>query len=342
MIYSLLIFVPLTQVLRYLHMDSLWQFISAGLGLIPLALLMVRCTTEVAGVLGPRWGGFVNVTFGNATELIISIFAIQEGLLAVVKAAVTGSILANVLLVLGLSFFLGGLAQGGSQKFDTNLATINGTMLMLAVVSLFIPAIFHHGSSRIREEILGQMSLGVGAILLLTYIVSMLYIFKDHGRIKVEKGKEYWPLVKSVPALLMITLVLAFQSEALVGAIEGVEERLGLSRIFIGVILVPLLANLGENTTAIVMARRNNLELSLNIAVGSSIQIALFVIPLLVFLSYLMGRPMNLLFNVLEIASLASAVLVANLVYLRGRSNWLEGLQLIAVYAIMALAFFFA
>lgn len=343
MIYLLLVFVPLSFILNYLEVDSVLVFAVAALAIVPLAGIMARATDELAKILGTRWGGLLNVSLGNATELIISLFALRAGLPAVVKAAITGSILNNILLVLGLSFFLGGLARG-ERRFDQELATVNGIMLMLAVISLFIPAIFNMTSPKIKEEILGYLSIGVGIILFLTYAGGVFFALKERQEIEEDRqpGSEEWPLKKSLPVLLMVTVLVAWQSEILVNSIRGVEEALGLSRIFIGVIILPIIANIAENTTAITMAIKDNMELSLTIAIGSSIQIALFLVPVLIFLSHALGHPMNLLFNVLEISALASAVIIANLVYLRGRSNWVEGLQLLAAYLILAMAFFFA
>ena len=318
------------------------MFFSAAVAIIPLAGIMARATDELAKILGPYWGGLVNVSLGNATELIISIFALRAGLPAVVKAAITGSILSNILLVLGFSFLAVGL-KNEKQEFDRDLATNNGTLLLLATISLFVPAIFYTTTPRIKEEVLGMLSTGVALVLFAVYIFNIYFLWLERREIKRDRGvgKEEWPLYKSLGLLLLVTVLIAWQSEILVSTLEGVEEKLGLSRLFIGVIIVPLIANAAENTTAVIMASRGNLELGLTIAIGSSTQVALFLVPLLIFVSRILGEPLNLLFNVQQVSALFAAVLIANLVYIQGRAHWMEGLQLIAAYLILALAFFF-
>ncbi|QTL99457.1 calcium/proton exchanger [Iocasia frigidifontis] len=350
----LLIFVPISLGFSYFRDGSIWSFITSALAIIPLAALMASITDRLRNILGSSWGGIINVTFGNATELIISIFAIYDGLLNVVKANITGSIIMNLLLVLGMSFLLGGLRYQ-RQKFDKLLAITNSAMLMLAVIGMLIPAIFYFGSSNIKTLVLGKLSMGVGFVLFVTYLASLYFtlIFHekekkvfhvskgsggDSARKKEGKGKLWY----NVLYLLLTTIFIAIEASILVGSIEIIQEGFNISPVFIGVIILPIISNVAENVTAINMARADKIDLSITIAIGSSIQVSLFIVPLLIFFSHLIGRPMNVLFNLLEISSIGLSVLAINVVYLQGKSNWFEGLQLIAAYLIIAIAFYFA
>lgn len=339
----LFIFIPLSFFISYLNKGDTLIFISSAVAIIPLAMFMTSITSKLASYIGNSWGGLLNVTFGNATELIISIFAILNGLLSVVKAEITGSIIMNLLLVPGISFFAGGLKYR-TQSFDKLLAITNSAMLMLAGGGMLIPAIFYFASPNIKTIVLGKLSIGVAAILLFTYMASLYFTLFIHEKEKNEKKKEVKnkTLIKEIVFLLLITILISYEAKSLVSSIEGISRRLNISQTFIGVIILPLLANVAENYTAIKMARKNNIDMSINIAIGSSIQIALFLVPVLIFLSHLIGRPMNVLFNILEVSAIFMAVLAVNIVYLQGKSNWFEGLQLFAFYLIIALAFYFA
>lgn len=345
----LLIFVPISFGFYFFQNGSLWSFISSALAIIPLATFMSVMTDRLRRNLGSSWGGLINVTFGNATELLISVFAIYDGLLNVVKANIAGSIIMNLLLVLGLSFFLGGLKYQ-RQEFDILLAITNSAMLMLAVIGMLIPAIFYFGSPNIKTIALGKLSLGVGFVLFCTYLASLYFTLICHEREKREQKKENKSgkrpdrkgLVKNILFLFTITAFIAMEANVLVGSISVIQERFNISVIFIGIIILPLISNVAENMTAINMAQKNSIDTSITIAVGSSIQVALFVVPLLIFFSHIINRPMNVLFNLLEISSIGLSVLAINIVYLQGKSNWFEGLQLIAAYLIIAIAFYFA
>ncbi|MFW6287427.1 MAG: calcium/proton exchanger [bacterium] len=369
----LLIFVPISFGFSYFMDGSLLSFITSALAIIPLAALMSDLTDKLRSKLGSSWGGLINVTFGNATELIISIFAIYDGLLNVVKANITGSIIMNLLLILGLSFFLGGLKYQ-RQKFDKLLAITNSAMLMLAVVGMLVPAIFYFGSSKIRTIILGRLSMGVGLVLFATYFASLYFTLIFHEREKKvsqngnnsnenNKDNQMSPSVinknvgsednnklgetesslwRNVLYLFLVTLFIALEANILVSSITVLQESFNISPVFIGVIILPIISNVAEITTAIRMARENKIDLSITIAVGSSIQVALFLVPLLIFFSHLTPNPMNFLFNILEISTIGLSVLAINIVYLQGKSNWFEGLQLVASYLIIAIAFYFA
>jgi len=342
----LLLFMPMSLFFHYYYEGSIWVFVTASLAIIPLAAKMTCITDKIANFIGPAHGGLLNVTFGNATELIISFFAILNGLLNVVKAAITGSILMNLLLVLGLSFFVGGLKHR-TQKFDRLIAITNSTMLMLAVIAMLIPAIFYFASSNIKTIILGRLSIGVGLILFATYLSSLYFTLVIHENELERKSthnvyKENENVFILIIMLLLSTSLIALEANILVGSINNISEKLNVSPVFIGIIVLPIISNVAENYTAINMAHKDKIDLSINIAVGSSIQVALFLVPLLIFISHILGQPMNVLFNILEISSIALSVLAINIVYLQGKSNWFEGLQLCAAYFIIAIAFFYA
>ncbi|MFW6035391.1 MAG: calcium/proton exchanger [Halothermotrichaceae bacterium] len=348
-----LIFVPISLGVSYYQDGSIWSFMTSALAIIPLAALMSVLTDRLRSHLGSSWGGLINVSFGNATELIISIFAIYDGLLNVVKANITGSIVMNLLLVLGMSFFIGGIKYQ-RQEFDKLLAITNSAMLMLAVIGMLVPAIFYFGSSNIRTTVLGKLSLGVGFVLFSTYIASLYFTLffhekekrdinnQDQNQNQEKNTDDKSSLIKNVVYLFLTTSFIAVEANILVSSIGVIQERFDISPIFIGIIILPLISNVAENTTAVKMARENKIDLSITIAIGSSIQVALFLVPLLIFFSHIINQPMNVLFNLLEISSIGLSVLAINVVYLQGKSNWFEGLQLIASYLIIAIAFYFA
>lgn len=338
----LLIFAPLAIASKLLDASPVLVFAFASLGVIPLAGLIGSATEELAAHTGPRLGGLLNATLGNAAELIITIFAIRAGLLELVKASITGSILGNLLLVLGLSIFAGGL-KNGTQRFDRSQAGLNGTMLILAVIAILVPSIFGHAIEPDHEAVEG-LSIAVAVVMIVLYVLGVFYSFTtgksdplSHEPVDVAQ----WSTRASLVVLLASTLGIAWLSEALVGSVEHVTENLGWSEFFVGIIIVPIVGNVSEHLVAVQMAIKNRMELSLSISLGSSLQIALFVAPVLVFLSLLMGNPMDLIFNQFELIALAAASLIAALVALDGESNWLEGIQLLLLYIILAIAFFF-
>nr|MBN1228692.1 calcium/proton exchanger [Anaerolineae bacterium] len=341
-IYALLAFGVAAVVLELLDVSPVLVFIFAGLGLIPLADLIGEATEELAAYTGPRLGGLLNATLGNAAELIITIFAIKEGLLELVKASITGSIIGNLLLVLGLSIFLGGV-KNGIQKFDRRQAALNGTLLILAVIALLIPSFF---SIAIEPDFAAEQAFSesVAVVMIILYGLSVFYSIQTHqgplAREAVEHQRK-WNLRKSLIILLAATVGVAILSEVLVGAVDHVTKTLGLTELFIGIIVIPLVGNIAEHLVAVEVAIKNDMELSLAVSLGSSLQIALFVAPVLVFVSLLFDHSLLLIFNNFELVALFSASLVAALIALDGESNWLEGAQLLAVYLIIGLAFFF-
>jgi len=339
----LLVFVPIAIVGEFLYWPPLWVFVVSALAVVPLASLIGQATEELAAHTGPRLGGLLNATLGNAAELIITIFAIRAGLLELVKASITGSILGNVLLVLGLSILLGGL-KNNTQRFDRSHAGLNSTMLILAVVGLGIPSLFSHAIEVKNHAAVEYLSLGVALVLIVIYGLSLIYAFfalprrKEAEEAHIHRG---WNTSKASAVLIAATLLIAWLSEILVGAVEPVIEAVGITEFFLGIIVIPLVGNVAEHLVGVQMAIKNRMELSLAISVGSSLQIALFVAPALVFISLLMGNPLTLVFNQFELISLVAAVLIAALVSLDGESNWLEGAQLLVVYIIIGLAFFY-
>ena len=343
----LLVLVPVALAGSFLGWNETWLFVLSALAVIPLAGIMGTATEELALHMGPRAGGLLNATLGNAAELIITIFAIQAGLLDLVKASITGSILGNVLLVLGLSLLLGGL-KNGVQVFDRRQANVNGTMLVLAVAGLAVPSLFIASIRNGPESFptTESLSMATAVVLILIYVLSIVYSFT------LKRGEPQpgavppthhaaWSVPTALVVLALATGGIAWLSEILVGSVEHTVEALGWSEFFIGVIIIPLVGNVAEHIVAVQVALKNKMELSLAVSLGSSLQIALFVAPLLVFISLAMGNPMQLAFNQFEVAALLASSLIAALIALDGESNWLEGAMLLVLYAIIGVAFFF-
>ncbi len=344
----LLLAVPLAIVLELMHADPLYIFLSSGIAIIPLAGWMGRATEWMAEHLGSGIGGLLNATFGNAAELIIAIFALRAGLHEVVKASITGSIIGNILLVLGLSLIAGG-AKHSTLKFNRTAASLSSTLLALSAVALIMPALFHQLAGAGRESQERTLSLEISIILAITYILSLVFALRTHKHLYTGEGDaeseaalglSHVPLWVATVILIISTAFIALLSEFLVGAVEQTAERLGMSDIFVGVFIVALVGNAAEHSTAVLVARKNKMDLAFQIAVGSSLQVALLVAPVLVFLSYLFGRPLDLLFTTFEIAAVVLSVGVVNLIALDGESNWMEGVLLLAVYAILGMAFY--
>jgi Ca2+:H+ antiporter len=344
---GMLIFVPLALLAEFvLHLDPVLIFVFAALGIIPLAKYIGEATEELAIYTGPKLGGLLNATLGNAAELIITIFALREGLLDLVRASITGSIIGNLLLVLGLSLLAGGL-KNGLQNFDRRTAGINATLLILAVLALVIPSVF---DAAIEPDMAAELGLseGVALVMIVVYGLSILYAFRSSGKAETERDSAAedihhakWTVRQAVIVLVIATLAIVFMSEVLVGAVEAVTVTLGLTEFFIGIIVIPLVGNVAEHLVAVQVAYKNKMELSLAVSLGSSLQIALFVAPVLVFVSLLFGEPLLLVFNSFELVALLAASLVAAFIALDGESNWLEGAMLLAVYIIIAIAFYF-
>ncbi|MGH2586636.1 MAG: calcium/proton exchanger [Dehalococcoidia bacterium] len=307
------------------------------------AWLIGIATEELGAALGPRIGGILNATFGNAAELIITFFALRTGLIDVVKASITGSILGNLLLVLGASLLAGGL-KFGTQQFSKTVSGINATMLVIAVIALFVPAVFGQSLGEEHGPDVRKLSDSVAVVLIVIYALSLVFFLRNpeegQGAVVAEE-EAHWPLWRSAAVLLVTAAAVAWVSEILVGALEPTIDTWGISEVFAGVILVPIIGNIAEHLVGVQLALRNKMDFSIVVSIGSSLQIALFVTPVLVLLSHLVGTPMDLVFTQLEIATVALAVILVALISLDGESNWFEGAELLAVYLIIALAFYF-
>ncbi|WP_205678913.1 calcium/proton exchanger [Aquisphaera insulae] len=345
----LLLALPAAIVLRFSGAPPIWLFVASSLAIIPLAGLMGEATEQLAHRMGPGIGGLLNATFGNAAELIIALFALFKGYDDVVKASLTGSILGNVLLVLGASLFAGGLKHR-SQHFNRTAAAAGASMLVLAAFGLVIPAIFHElpEVTAADLDLEHELSIGVCFFLILTYVAHLVFSLVTHKDLFNPKHTEPdhgdgppWSSRKAVAVLLGATVAVAWMSEILVGAVEQASETMGMNRVFVGVVLVAIVGNAAEHSTAVLVALKNQMDLAVGIAIGSALQIALFVAPVLIFASYLRPEPMDLRFTSLEVLTIILGVFIARMVAEDGESNWLEGLMLLMVYGILALAFFF-
>ncbi len=339
----MLIFIPISFIAEFMHASPSIMFVLAAFSIIPLAGLMGEGTEEISFYSGPKIGGFLNGTFGNATELIISFFALKQGLFEVVKSSVAGAVIGNVLLVLGASMLAGGLKHK-TQKFNKKVVEVSASMLLFAVVGLCIPALFTHtvDQSLLNTRYEG-LSIVVAIVMITIYILSLIFSFFTHKDIYIVNSEEEtsakWSLKKAILILIISTVLIAIESEFLVSGIEDITKSLGLSEFFVGIIIIPIIGNAAEHSTGVVMALKNKMDVALEIAIGSSLQIILFVAPVLIFIS-LLFTPMSIIFNEFELIALIVAVLIVNRVSNDGESNWLEGVQLLAVYLIIAASFF--
>ena len=355
--YLLVPFIPIAIALELAHAEATVIFGCSAAGVIPTAALMGQATEQLAMRSGPGIGGFLNVTFGNAPELIIAFFALREGLQEVVKASLVGSILGNILLVMGAAMLVGGLKRE-RQKFDRTAAGVQSLMLMLAAVALVMPAIFQlvsGGGLPAPEEKsvdfggdIERLSIGVAIVLLLTYLAGLVFSLRTHKDLfnpehsAEDHEGEPWSVRKAVGMLAIAGVAVGVMSEILVGSISEASETIGLSPFFVGVIVVAIVGNAAEHWVAIYFAARDRMDLSVNIAIGSSAQIALFAAPVLVLLSLFVGPfPMALVFNGLELGAIVLAILVAQAVTHEGESTWFEGFQLLSVYVVLGLTFYF-
>jgi Ca2+:H+ antiporter len=348
----LLGFIPLSVAAHFLHWNATVIFVMAALAIVPLAAYMGVATEEIAVVVGPNLGGLLNATFGNATELILAFVALEKGLIDVVKATITGSIISNLLLVLGFAMLLGGLRYK-EQEFQPIAARLNASTMTLAVVAILMPSAVDYTSAGIGFKGLEQLSIAVALILILVYGLSLLFSMKTHSYLYdvgvacieaqevVSEPTEqprpwFW-----VSILLVVTVGVAIESELLVDALEEATAVWGLTPLFTGIILLPIIGNAAEHATAVTVAMKDKMDLSVAVAVGSSLQIALFVAPVLVVVGQLIHKPLNLDFHPFELVAVAVAVVLTNSISNDGRSNWLEGTLLLATYALLALAFYF-
>ncbi|GAP14602.1 calcium/proton exchanger [Longilinea arvoryzae] len=341
----LVLALPLAILARFLQWGPVWIFVLSAVGLIPMAGYIGKATEVLSVYTGPRIGGLLNATLGNAAELIITLVAIRAGLLDLVKASITGSIIGNLLLVMGMAMLVGGV-KNGFQTFDRRHASNNSVLLILAILALVIPSVFSGSIGDDGSPGVESLSLGVAVVMMALYGLGILFAVKSaRSPIATETiveahHKPGMSLLQSILLLAVATLGVVFLSELLVGEVEHVTENLGLSEFFLGIILVPIIGNVAEHLVAVQVAHRNHMELSVEIAISSSLQIALFVAPLLVFLSLAMGNPLTLIFNPFELIALGAGVIISALVSLDGESNWLEGAALMAVYLILGLSFF--
>ena len=348
----LLLFVPAALALRFVPQlaNPTALFICSAIAIVPVAGWIGRATEALASRMGEGWGGLLNATFGNAAELIIAGIALSKGLTSVVKASITGSIIGNILLVLGLSILFGGVKHK-EQRFNKTGARTSVISLSLAAIALIIPTVFHmaaaaspEGWSPIMER---KLSLGIAIVLFLTYSCMLWFTLGTHkhffigGEDELDEHVEPWSRMTATIVLVVATGVVSVLSEFLVGTIESVRASFGVTEVFVGVIVVAIVGNAAEHSTAIVMAMKNKMDLSVGIAIGSSLQIALFVAPLLVFLSYVFGRPMDLEFTLPEIFAVVASVYIIFQISGDGETNWIEGVQLLSVYLILGILFYY-
>ena len=353
--YLLAPLIPAAILLEFTHASATAIFVTAALGIVPTAALMGKATEELAARSGPGIGGILNVTFGNFPELVIAFFALIEGLQEVVKASIIGSIMGNILLVLGASMFIGGLRRD-RQTFNRTAASAQTGMLLLALVTLIMPAVYElvvgGRLPAVDEELVEygstveHLSLAVAIVLILTYVGGLIFSLRTHRALfnpPYEQHAAGWSVRRSVIALAVAGVLVGVMSEVLVGSISEAAGSIGLSEFFIGAIVVAIVGNAAEHWVAVLVAAKDKMDLAVNISIGSSAQIALFVAPVLVLLSFVFGpEPMPLVFNGFELAAVVLAVIIADRITADGESNWFEGLQLLAVYLVVALAFAFA
>jgi Ca2+:H+ antiporter len=338
----LLVLVPVSIVLELAGGNELLVFLTSAGAILPLAGLIGRSTDQLAMHTGPRIGGLVNATFGNVTELVIAIFLILDDKVDIVKASLTGSIIGNLLLVLGLSFLLGGLKHE-EQTYNARAASIHATSLVLAVTGLLMPALFALGGreSFVEREVVSGT---VAVVLMILYAAALLFTLVTHEHLfRTPSPEEHpeWSRRKAVVMLLVATAFVALEAEFLVSSLEPALADLGLSELFVGLIVIPIIGNAAEHSSAIMFALRDKVDVTLEIAIGSSTQIALFVAPALVFISLFVGHPMDFVFSTFEVAAVALSTILVFMISSDGRSNWLEGAQLTGAYVIMAISFFF-
>ena len=340
---GLLVFIPITIIAELLHFSPILVFFLAALAIIPIAKFIGEATEELTVYTGPALGGFLNATFGNATELIIGILALRAGLVEVVKASITGSIIGNLLLVCGMAMLAGGI-KNKKQVFSKTGTVAAGSTLFLAAIALIIPAIFLQTSFGASEALVDKLSVFVAVFMLIAYVGNLFFVLSTHKHLYTEDVGEVvakWSKAKSIIILIIATIGVAWMSEILVGSIEPVVAQFGWTELFIGVIFVAIIGNAAEHTSAITTALKNRMDLSLQISIGSATQIAMFAAPILVLASLFFRTQMSLVFNPFELISIIVSVVIVNLIVADGESNWFEGLQLLIAYAIIAVAFFF-
>ncbi|NJP11494.1 MAG: calcium/proton exchanger [Leptolyngbyaceae cyanobacterium RU_5_1] len=352
--FSLLVFIPISMAAKYLEWGATAVFITSAIAIIPLAIWLSTATEEIAVFVGPSAGGLLNALFGNATELIIALVALKAGLVDIVKASIAGTIIRNLLLVMGLSMFLGGLRYK-EQEFQPTVAYVNGSTMTLAVTAIVLPALASYTSSGVSEIEISKISITTAAVLIVVYGLTLVFSLKTHsylydvGLVDLEEGEannSAKPVHKPnlglwIGVLAISTIGVAFESELFVGTVEEATKGLGLSPLFTGVILLPLVGGASECITSVRVAIKNNMDLAVSVAMGSSLLVALLVAPTLVLIGQVIGQPMDLNFNLFEVVAVTIAVAITTIVSLDGRSNWLEGILLLATYIVLGATFYF-
>ena len=346
----MLVFIPITAYLGLTHGSPSAVFLCACLAILPLAGLMGEATEHITHHTGPGIGGLLNASFGNAAELIIAFIALRAGEVEIVKASLTGSIIGNLLMVLGLAMLLGGWRHK-ELRFSRIAAESGSSMMVLAVVALVIPAIYAQLTHHKNPGHIEAISLDISWVLLFTYAASLMFSLKSHKHLFAGEGGDdlstdshagpVWSMTKSIVVLVVAAGFVGWISEFLVHAVGAAGDRFGMSKVFMGVVVVAIVGNAAEHSTAVLMAMKGKMDLALGIAMGSSMQIALFVAPLLVIAGHFMGTPLGLEFTILEVVAIFLSVGAVTLLVLDGRTNWFEGVQLLAIYAILAVAFYF-
>jgi len=339
----LLVFTPITIAGSIWGFPPTALFFLSALAIVPLAKFIGEATEELSARSGPAFGGLLNATFGNATELLVGVFAIREGLIEVVKASLTGSIIGNLLLVLGMAIFVGG-AKYKTQKFNRSAAHASASTLLLTVIAITMPAILFQSAPSPSGSITTEsLSVFVSILMMTSYLASLWFALHTHVHFYPNEMAQYeakWSITKGITILGLTTIAVAWISDILVHSIEPVALDLGWTQLFIGVVVIAVVGNAAEHTSAIVMAFKNRMDLSLQVSIGSATQIAMFVAPVLVLASTFFPHPMSLVFNTFELAAIILSVLMVNQVVGDGESNWFEGLQLLVAYGIIAAAFF--
>jgi Ca2+:H+ antiporter len=347
----LLVFVPAALAAEFMHASPVVIFALSALAILPLSGYLGKATEEIAAYTGPTVGGLLNATLGNLAELIIAILALRAGLLGLVKASITGSILGNLLLVLGAAQLAGGLRHK-VQRFSVALAGLSMSLLVVAVIGLVIPAVYHATHVDPTRALTRKVSVGVAGLLIVGYVLSLVYsmgthrsVFGESREVAAESHSQEhgarWSLTRSIVILLLSAGTVGWLSEILVGSTEEAIRHVGLSEVFVGLIVVPIIGNAAEHSSAVLMAMRNRMDLAVSIAVGSSAQVALLIAPVLVFVGLAIGQPMDLAFTTFEVVSVALAVAVATTVVRDAESHWLEGAFLLLVYGMLGVAFFY-
>ena len=341
--------IPVALFLQFTHGDLVWQFVFACLAVLPLAAWIGHSTEQLAHRMGSTYGALFNATFGNFAELVIAVFAIRAGLPNVVRASLTGSILGNLLFVAGLSMLVGGWGKG-SVKFNPLAAESQAGQLILAVSAFLVPALFFRSASRAHHpELLHQVSIGTSIILIITYILGLFFSFKTHrehlvavsSSDEVMEDEDVWSLRRAIGLLLFASVLMGIVAEGLVHAVGEAGKAWGMNEVFLGFVVLAIVGNAAEHSTAVLLASKGQMDTALNISMQSSVQIALFVTPFLVFLSYPLGHPLDLLFTPFEMLAVGLGVAIFAYLVMDGETNWYEGIQLLAVYGIIAVALYF-